>query len=158
MVGFNLRWHRPVRQARRILQEGKLGKLKMVSSNFTSGSRNRRNFPEWRKKRQSGGGVLIEQAVHHFDLWRNLLQSEVDEVFVKTENEDETAIIAAQMEDGTLVTSAFSEGTADNNEFHFYGRSARLYLNCYRFDGLQLLPTTDHAGDFLTGLRVRHLF
>ncbi|MGH7824568.1 MAG: Gfo/Idh/MocA family protein [Candidatus Binatia bacterium] len=78
MLGFNLRWHRLVRRARETIRRGTLGMIQMIRTVLTS---YHENVPEWRRYRTQGGGVLFEQAVHHFDLWRYLLQSEVEEVF-----------------------------------------------------------------------------
>jgi predicted dehydrogenase len=78
MVAFNLRWHRLVRQAREVIQRRTLGPLTLIRTALTS---YHENVPEWRRRRELGGGALFELAVHHFDLWRFLLQSEVEEVF-----------------------------------------------------------------------------
>jgi myo-inositol 2-dehydrogenase / D-chiro-inositol 1-dehydrogenase len=147
MVGFNLRWHRLVRQARPLIQSGILGKLKTMHSTFTSATRNSAAAPSWRHKRELGGGVLIDQAVHHFDLWRFLLQDEVEEVFATAVDDDESAVVVAKMAKGLLVSSSFSEGTANENEFVFCGNDARLRLSCYHFDGLEVLSARHHPGD-----------
>jgi myo-inositol 2-dehydrogenase / D-chiro-inositol 1-dehydrogenase len=153
MVGFNLRWHRLIRQSKKILEHQELGELKLLNTFHTSGTRHLGNLAEWRKKRASGGGVLIEQAVHHFDLWRFLLQNEVEEVFATTQNQDESAIVSAKMTNGVLVSSAFSEGTAEDNDLMFYGRKARLALSVYRFDSLEILPFSKNRGDIPTRLK-----
>jgi predicted dehydrogenase len=67
-------------------------------------------FPNGGKRRESGGGVLFEQAVQHFDLWRYLLQSEIEEVFATSRSEkwaDENATVTARMADGILGCSVF---------------------------------------------------
>src|SRR4029079_2635056 len=97
IVGFNLRRHRLLREAREIIRSGRLGRLELIRSTLTS---NHVKVPEWRAKRESGGGALIEMAVHHFDLWRFLLGTEVAEVFTfsrSSEWEDETATVSARM-------------------------------------------------------------
>jgi myo-inositol 2-dehydrogenase / D-chiro-inositol 1-dehydrogenase len=147
MVGFNLRWHRLVRQAKALLQSGSLGDLKMVSTTLISATRNSHDAPSWRNKRELGGGVLVEQAIHHFDLWRFLLQDEVDEVFAAAVNDDESAAITARMASGLLVSSVFSDGTANENEVLFCGKQARLRLSCYHFDGFEIVSAMDHPGD-----------
>lgn len=147
MVGFNLRWHRLVRQAKSVLQSGSLGDLKIIRTTFTSASRHSADMPSWRTKPELGGGVLMEQAIHHFDLWRFLLQDEVEEVFASAVNEDESAVVVARMASGLLVSSTFSEGTANENEILFCGSEARLWLSCYHFDGIEILPASNHPGD-----------
>ena len=155
-VGFNLRWHRLVLQAREIIQRGTLGPIELVRTVLTSGIRQRQSIPEWRNRRLSGGGVLFELGAHHFDLWRFLLQSEVEEIFAITRSEqadDESATVTARMANGVLVTSIFSERTTDNNEVEIYGQAGRLHASCYRFDSLECVSSSTLPGDVWTRLR-----
>jgi myo-inositol 2-dehydrogenase/D-chiro-inositol 1-dehydrogenase len=154
MVGFNMRWHRLVRQAREIVQRGTLGPVKSLRSVITS--RFRENEPEWTKRRELGGGVLIELAVHSFDLWRFLLQSEVQEVFAMSRSErweDETATVTARMANGVLASAVFSKGTGESTETEIYGQDGRLHISCYRFDGLEFSPSWSFPGSVRTRLR-----
>ena len=153
MVGFNLRWHRLVRKAREMVASGVLGKPQSIRSILTS---HHEEVPEWRKLRESGGGVLFEQAVHHFDLWRFFLRSEVQEIFVLSRSsqwEDEAATVTGSMRNGVLVSSLFSERTASNNEIEIYGENGVLRISCYRFDGLEFVPNGRHSGDMQARLR-----
>jgi len=156
MVGLNLRWHRLVRQARAIVQRGELGPLKLMRSEFVSGSQHRPNFPEWSKHREQGGGVLIETATHHVDLWRFLLQSEVDEIFATSRSErfdDDSAAITARMSNGVLASAIFSQGTSQNQAIEIFGQAGRLGVSCYRFDGLEYTSAASFPGDAATRLR-----
>jgi predicted dehydrogenase len=140
IIGFNMRWHRLVRQARAIIQQGDLGRVQLIRTVLTS---YHDSVPEWRKHRELGGGVLFEQAVHHFDLWRFLLQSEVVEVFATSRSrawEDEVATVAARMANGVLVSSVLSERTSESNEIEIYGQGGRLRVDVYRFDGFEYSP------------------
>ena len=155
-VGFNMRWHRLVRQAREIIRQGTLGRLKAIRSVATSQSR--ANEPEWLKRRELGGGMLIEYAVHTFDLWRFLLQSEVEEVFAVSRQgpgqwDGETATVTARMANGVLTTALLSRGTAENNEMEIYGQNGRLNISRYRFDGLEFFPASSFPGSVQTRLR-----
>lgn len=155
-VGFNLRWHRLVRHAREIIRGGILGPLKSVRTVLTSGRRYQETGSDWRKRRELGGGVLFEVAIHHFDLWRFLLQSEVEEVFATSRSEewdDETATVMARMTNGVPAVSMFSWGTGDSNEVEIYGQAGRLHVSCYRFDGLELVSTSSSPGGIRTWLR-----
>jgi myo-inositol 2-dehydrogenase/D-chiro-inositol 1-dehydrogenase len=146
MVGFNLRRHRLIKQACQILQKGTLGKLQMIRTVLTS---YHQDVPEWRKRRRTGGGVLFEQAVHHFDLWRYLLQSEIEEVFATSRSgewDEETATVTARMANGVLGCSVFSERTIARNELEIYGESRCMRLDFYRFDGLEHTSSLNHPG------------
>jgi len=135
-VGFNMRWHRLVRRARTILAQGILGRLSLLRSVFTSGSRFEERYQPWRARREQGGGVLTEFGVHHYDLWRFLLDSEVEEVFAMAGGG--SATVTGRMASGVLVEAGFSEITGGRNEFDLFGAAGQLHLSCYRFDGLEV--------------------
>ena len=72
VVGFNLRSHRLVRQARSVIQSGALGDIELVRTLWTadwSGA----TRPTWHASRAQGGGALLEIGTHQADLWRWLL-------------------------------------------------------------------------------------
>ncbi|BCA55527.1 inositol 2-dehydrogenase [Nitrospira sp. KM1] len=147
MLGFNVRWHRLARQARALIQEGRLGPLDLIRSVLTS---SHDSVPEWRKTRATGGGAMLEMAIHHFDLWRYLAQAEVEEVSAYTRSglwEDESATVIARMSNGVLATVACAERTSQNNSVEICGRTGSLALSFYRFDGLECATTTSIPGD-----------
>jgi len=153
MLGFNLRWHRLLRQARALIQQGGLGPLELMRTTFTSYLE---NVPEWRKRRELGGGVFFEVAVHHFDLWRFLLRSEIEEVFAVSRSphwDDETSLVTARLTNGVVVTSIFSEHTSLSHEVEIYGQAGRLRVSCSHFDGLEYFSSTSVPGDVRTRLR-----
>jgi predicted dehydrogenase len=90
-------------------------------------------------------------AVHHFDALRFLLQSEVAEVTAACDDDGETAIFSARMDDGTLVSSAFGVGAGDSHELEIFAERGRLRLSLYRFDGFEQFAQTDYSA----GLRAR---
>jgi myo-inositol 2-dehydrogenase/D-chiro-inositol 1-dehydrogenase len=126
----------------------------MARSVTASGFRG--NESEWLRRRELGGGVLIEVAVHTFDLWRFLLQSEIEEISAESKAgqwEDETATVTVRMANGVLATAALSKGVADNSEIEFYGRHGRLRLSNYRFDGLEVSTVPSFPGSVQARLR-----
>lgn len=155
LVGFNLRWHRLVREARAIVGRGELGEIRLVRTVLTSGVRSDADFSEWRKERETGGGALFELGVHHFDLIRFLLGDEVAEVAASSPAPDETATVAARMRGGAQVLSAFSESTGENHGIEIYGARGWLRLSCYRADGLELFGAAQYEGTL--GARLRKL-
>jgi myo-inositol 2-dehydrogenase/D-chiro-inositol 1-dehydrogenase len=156
MVGFNLRHHRHVREARKIIQHGVLGPLEFIRTVSSSRVRYQQNFPDWRKDRVRGGGVLIELAVHHFDLWRFLLGNDIEEVFAASrsaDSDDLTATVTARMTNGVLATSMFSQCAAESNDVEIFGQDGRLLISFYRFDGLEFVPSSNYPGDIRSRLR-----
>jgi predicted dehydrogenase len=152
MMGFNLRWHRLVRNAKRLLDQGVIGRVLLVHSKFTSGSMVNAQNDSWREHHRTGGGVLSEQAIHHFDLWRYFFECGVQNVSSVVSNES-TAVVAARLESGPAVCAAFTQASAPENEIDIYGSAGRLLLSLYRRDGLMVLPFTAHSGDLSTRSR-----
>jgi myo-inositol 2-dehydrogenase/D-chiro-inositol 1-dehydrogenase len=150
-VGFNLRWHRLLREAREIIRRGDFGEIELIRTTLTS---HHDSIPDWRRRREQGGGAINEMAVHHFDLWRFLLESEVEEVFATSRSgewDDESATATARLANGVLATSLVSQRTSSGNEVEIHGRDGCLRIDCYQFDGLKFSPTANSPGD----IRVR---
>ncbi len=155
-VGFNMRWHRLVRQARQLVRAGRLGEVRMIRTGLACRGHNVGSVPEWRKRRVMGGGSIVDIAIHDFDLWRFLLDGEVEEVFAASrpgETDDEVVAVAARMAGGALASSSYVECTAAQYEVEVFGSAGRLALACYRFDGLRVFPLSSSPGDPLTRLR-----
>jgi predicted dehydrogenase len=141
LAGFNLRWHRLVRQARSMIDDGSLGPLASMHTTFTSATAFPAQGSPWRRRPDLGGSVLFDLGIHHFDLWRFLTQCEVREVFAYRRTDGsgvESVTVSAMMANGVPVTSSFSHGVSDTNELEICGRKARLRMSCYRFDSLHL--------------------
>ncbi len=147
LMGFNFRWHRLIRQARELLRQGAVGQVEVIRTVFASAHM---TPSEWQKRRSSGGGAIFDQAIHLFDLWRFLLDSEVEEVFAASRSgpwDDETVAVTARLTNGVLATATCSERTGENNELEIYGRGGRLLVSCYRFDGLSYSPLGSIPGN-----------
>lgn len=150
VVGFNLRWHRLVRKAVRIVQSGVLGEIKVIRSTYTHWHPGE-TAQAWHRTRAEGGGVLFNEVVHHFDLWRLLLRSEFTEIFSASRPseyfEDETGAITARFENGALASGIFSYESSPNSEIEIFGRMARMRLSLYCIDGLVIYSNTEYPGD-----------
>src|SRR5207244_5441235 len=110
MVAFNLRWHRLVRRARELIQSGRIGPVDSIQTVLTGTLREL--GPGWRTDRRLGGGVLLEKGAHHYDLWRYLLGSEVEEVSALSHSsrfDDELAIVTARIRNGALASTLPSD-------------------------------------------------
>lgn len=146
MVGFNTRWHRFARRTRALLRAGAIGAPELVESCMSS---HHREIPRWRERRATGGGVLLEMAIHHFDLWRFLLDAEVEEISAHARSgawEDEAASVNARLAGGVLASGTFAERTTQQNRVAVLGRAGAIEASLYRFDGLVQRPLADLPG------------
>ena len=143
-VGFNLRHHHLVTRAKAIVRSGKLGRIHLIRSvacgNWEAGG----PVADWRRRAMSGGGVLLELGVHHFDLWRFLLDSEIEEISAQNASdmrEDETAVVMGRLSRGIMASGSFAQSTADHNRLDIYGENGRLCIALERFDGLKFFSS-----------------
>lgn len=148
-VCFNLRRHRLIRDAKAILEAGTLGSVKAIRSVYTH-DRTGANAPDWHRKIALGGGVCLNEGVHHFDLWRYLLGVEVERVeafgIASEAYELETAVVSARLGGGVLASMVTSFLSGPNNELEVFGEKGRLLISLYRFDGLQFYSSRTYPG------------
>jgi myo-inositol 2-dehydrogenase / D-chiro-inositol 1-dehydrogenase len=97
-------------------------------------------------------GPLLDLGCHHFDLWRFLLQDEV-EILDAHLSDDHALVTARARNRGTLLRAVFSHGDSNIHEFDFHLKEGRLRLDLYRKEGLEFLPSGEFAGDPLARAR-----
>ena len=156
LVGFNKRWHRLVRRGREMIRRGELGPVGMVNMMFCTGHYNR-YIPKWRLKREEGGGSIIENSSHFYDLCRFLLDSEFQEITAishATEAcDDEPAVVTGKTKDGVLLNCVLSDFLPDQNVIEVMGRECTIRLFLHKFDGLERIPLYSYEGDLKSRLR-----
>ena len=143
VVGFNLRSHRLVRQAKAAIQSGRLGDIEMVrtlwTADWSGGGR-----PPWHAVRSRGGGALLEIGTHQADLWRYLLDDEVSTIQALSRTvafDDQTAVFQARTVNGVLLSAAVSQRSMDHNTVEVYGERGSLRLSCYHGDSFAVSKT-----------------
>jgi predicted dehydrogenase len=156
VVGFNLRSHTIVREARKLIRQGLIGRVTAVETSFSDERLTMPDLPSWRTKRELGGGALLEKVVHHVDLWRFLLGDEAQDVFGVASAEhadDDVVMVTGRMRAGTLVHAFASDLTALSNEVRIRGEEGALLLDLFRFDGLTHANLRDLPGAPATRVR-----
>jgi predicted dehydrogenase len=131
MLGFNVRWHRLVLEARDLLRVGVIGEVDVVRALWTSSFDYRDQARDWRRARETGGGALAEIAPHHVDLLRFLLDDEVGQVFSVARSgpwDDEAVVVTGRMVGGALFTNVCSQRSANRNELDVVGAEGTLSL------------------------------
>ena len=145
-VGFQLRRHRLVLEARDALARGELGRVKIVRTVFASASRTRQDLHAWRARRESGGGSIFELGTHHFDLLRFMLGREAREVQASCDDTDETSIVTLKLDGGAQAVVTLSKATGESHELEFHGERGWMRVSCYRADGIERLDAGQYAG------------
>jgi predicted dehydrogenase len=143
VVGFNLRSHRLVQRARTIIRSGQLGDIELVRTLWTADWTGTTR-PAWHTSREQGGGALLEIGTHQADLWRWLLDREVEAVHADTRSsafDDQTATMQVRMAGGVLVTGAVSQRSVSHNVVEVLGSRGSLSFSCYHGDSLTVAAT-----------------
>jgi predicted dehydrogenase len=147
-VGFNLRSHRLVRQAKAVVQSGQLGEIELLRTLWTA-DWSVVERPSWHHFRSKGGGALLEIGAHHADLWRYLLDAEAESVYALARSErfdDQTAVVNARMTGGVLVSAAVSQRSAAHNTIEIFGARGSLRLSCYHGDSFEVWSAGARGG------------
>ncbi len=158
VVGHNLRCHRLVEEAQATIAAGDLGRVQLVRSVWTAGFNLGREMPEWRKRREMGGGALTELGIHHIDLWRFLTGREVTASAAMSFSEtsdDQAVALQGVLDDGAVCSTALCQRTADSNEVEVFGDRGRLRFSLYQSDSLVQFSTSDFGGGM--GARLKQL-
>jgi predicted dehydrogenase len=144
-----MRWHRLVRQSQEIVRSGRLGTVQTLRGIWSS-PRQADRLKGWRRYSAQGGGALGEAAIDHFDLWRYLLNSEIETLSafaIADRWEDASAVVAGRMTNGVLVSAVLSERANHDVELEICGDAGRLRVSLIRFEGLELYPAGTMASD-----------
>jgi len=149
-VGFNYRYHTAHQRAWALLRNGRIGNVRVVQSAFCEPV-SLQMMPEWKRRRASGGGALLDLASHHIDLLRWFLEDEVATVYARitsSRTEHDGATLALTMRGGVQaqVYASFCAGPADFLEF--IGDRGVL-----RVDRHRVLPQLQLARSPLYGVR-----
>lgn len=157
LMGFHMRWHRLIQRARRQIDERGFGEVEAIRGTWNA-PLTADQLPSWKRYRADGGGALFEIAANLFDLWRYLLQDEMEEVLAFTRSgrhDDESAGLIAKFAGGTVATAQVSGNTAHNIELEISGSLGRLCVSGQRFDGYQRFARHETPG--MAGPRLRSL-
>jgi predicted dehydrogenase len=136
-IGFNLRCHRLVRRAREVIASGALGEIHQMITMWGSQMQHDTKMPPWRRVEASGGGALFEIGIHHIDACAFLLDDKIDNVEMLTSSgvcDDESVSLLARTKGGVLISSSFSQVTAQFNEFRIVGDRGVLSFSLYHAD------------------------
>ena len=131
MMGFNYRFNPIVREARARIASGEIGALVGARTVFTTPPR---TLAAWKRQRSTGGGVLLDLAVHHIDLVRFLLGGDITSVSAQLRS-DRTEHDSAFLQLGLTTAPAqcmFSLNAVDDDRIEIYGSKARVTIDRYR--------------------------
>jgi len=134
-VGFNFRVHPLHRRAAALVHTGRLGTVRAVQSSFCEPVAADR-MPAWKRRRETGGGVLLDLASHHIDSLRWMLADEVVGVeearLASLETEEDVARLTLAMRSGCDVQAYFSFRAGPADSLQLIGERGTLRVDRYR--------------------------
>jgi predicted dehydrogenase len=131
MMGFNYRYNPMIAHARARLAARAVGEVVAVRTVFAT---QRRSTPEWKRQRESGGGVLLDLAVHHVDLVRFLLAAEISQVSADVRSvasEHDTAFLQLRLTNGATAQTICSLSAVEEDRIEIYGSTGKLTIDRY---------------------------
>jgi len=158
MTGFNRRFASPYRQLQSALQEQQAGRVVAVTASLCSAPR---AVPAWKSARATGGGALLDLAVHQIDLVRWLI-GEVASVSAELRSvgaQDDTVLLQLRTTEGVPVQLLASANARQSDRFEVVGDLATLLVDRYTLPGVAAAPSTAgssqaaRAGQGLAALR-----
>lgn len=143
-VGFNYRWSDLHRQGRAGIREGRIGRLLAAQGVFCSATH---AVADWRKRRGSGGGVLLDRLSHHLDLLEWYLGAPLRWIeceLASRRSEHDTALFQAGFGDGFTAQSFASFDGVEVDRLTFFGDSGAVEIDRYAADAPRwIAPTAD---------------
>ena len=132
-VGYNYRFHPACQRLRQRLISGLIGDIRAIFSNFAEPVE-RMNMPGWKRDRIHGGGVLLDLATHHIDLYRWFLQDELAQITADTRSlysEQDSACVRATTQGGVELCGYFAFTSSRSHGFTFHGTKGVLHLDMH---------------------------
>lgn len=146
MVGYNFRRDPLVREMKKALTSGLIGRPLCLNSVKCMPQS---SDSEWRTNRAAGGGVLLDLASHHVDLWRYLTGEELGTVRAHLESvrhDQDVATLEATTPSGTVCHGHFSSVGAMAHRIEIYGDKGRLAIDFIVSNALEHTPGhTNHV-------------
>ena len=142
MIGHNYRFGSMQGEARRLVAEGRIGRVVAVQAVFSTPSR---DLPDWKRQRETGGGALLDLASHHLDLLPWLLQTRPLAISChlrSVHSDDDTAAVRLEMEGGVAVHILATISSVEDDRIEIYGDAGRIVIDRYRSDRVEVHPTT----------------
>jgi predicted dehydrogenase len=133
-IGFNRRLHPLYEQARDILRSGRIGRIRGVQMAFCEPNAPDA-MPAWKRRRETGGGVLLDLATHHIDSLRWFLDDEIGEVAASLSSElteHDTASLRLSMPGGVEAQGFYSYRAGHADFLEFLGERGTLRVDRFR--------------------------
>jgi predicted dehydrogenase len=137
MIGYNYRFLPQYERAREWIGAGRLGRIVAFRSVFSTEPR---ALPEWKQRRETGGGALLDLASHHLDLAAWLIGRSPGSVTCKLssrQTDDDVATLQLEFPDDVTGQILALFGGPCEHRFEIVGENGALVIAPYASDALE---------------------
>lgn len=145
-IGFNFRFHPLAIELRAAVARGVLGAPLGARTAFCAAGR---ELPEWKRRRASGGGALLDLASHQFDLLAYVLNQEMVEVSSLLESrvsEEDTALTQVRFSGGAVASVFTALSAVEHHSMEVIGPEGTLSFDRYQASRLLYSPARRDYG------------
>ena len=131
MMGFNYRFNPLTQQAKAKIAAKAIGDVVAVRTVFSTATR---PLATWKQRRDSGGGALLDLAVHHIDLVRHLLDANITSVsatLTSIRAEHDTVTLQLGLTTNAVAQIFCSLSAVDEDRIDVYGTNGKLSVDRY---------------------------
>jgi len=132
-IGYNYRFHPACQRLRQLLISGSIGDVRAICSDFCEPSEVL-EMADWKRNRRQGGGVLLDLATHHIDLYRWLLRQELAQISTDTRSlhsEQDSACVRATTGHGVELCGYFAFTSSRSHQLTVHGSHGVLHLDMH---------------------------
>jgi predicted dehydrogenase len=151
MIGYNYRFLPAYQRARALIQSDQIGAVVALRSVF---SVSHLTLPEWKQRRESGGGALLDLVSHHLDLAVWLIGKPPCSVvcdLLSRHSDDDVALVQLEFPGGISAQLFAAFAGPEQHRFEILGERGTLGVDVYGSESVDVRPAT------LDGVRLRHL-
>jgi predicted dehydrogenase len=146
MVGYNYRFLPSYQRAHDLIESGYIGPLVALRSVFCT---SRRAVPDWKQRRDRGGGALLDLASHQLELAAWLVGKPPLSVtcdLLSRQTDDDAVLVQLEFPGGVPAQMFAAFGGPELHRFEILGERGRLSVDPYGSDVLETRPATlDHV-------------
>lgn len=151
MVGYNYRFLPAYQRARALIQSDHIGAVVALRSVFSIAQV---ALPEWKQRRETGGGALLDLSSHHLDLAAWLVGTAPCSLtcdLVSRHSDDDVALLQLEFPGGISAQLFAAFAGPEQHRFEIVGERGTLGVDVYGSEFVEIRPAA------LDGVRLRHL-
>ena len=129
MIGQNFRFNPLAKRMKDAIAAGSIGKVQSINTRYSTP---RPPQESWRRSRETGGGALLDLAVHHIDFARFALASEIASVSARIESREsdhDSGALSLTFANGATAAIDVAFGDSFQDRIEVRGDGGTLWID-----------------------------